>query len=74
MLMRSSGSHDLINEGDTLIIESGYYEFEDGLSLDDITVAGRGMKETILDFKNQQSGAQGFLVTSNGVTLKDFLY
>ena len=64
----------LINEGDTLIIESGYYEFEDGLSLDvdGVTVVGRGMKETILDFKNQQSGAQGFLVTSNGVTLKDF--
>ena len=35
-------------------------------------MVGRGMKETILDFKNQQSGAQGFLVTSNGVTLKDF--
>ena len=52
----------LINEGDTLIIESGYYEFEDGLSLDvdGVTVVGRGMKETILDFKNQQSGAQGF--------------
>ena len=64
----------LINEGDTLIIESGYYEFEDGLSLDvdGVTVVGRGMKETVLDFKNQQSGAQGFLVTSNGVTLKDF--
>ena len=64
----------LINKGDTLIIESGYYEFEDGLSLDvdGVTVVGRGMKETILDFKNQQSGAQGFLVTSNGVTLKDF--
>jgi parallel beta-helix repeat protein len=30
------------------------------------------MNETILDFKNQQSGAQGFLVTSNKVTLKDF--
>ena len=64
----------LMNEGDTLIIESGYYDFEDGLSLDvdGVTVIGRGMEETILDFKNQQSGAQGFLVTSNGVTLRDF--
>ena len=63
-----------MNEGDTLIIESGYYDFEDGLSLDvdGVTVVGRGMEETILDFKNQQSGAQGFLVTSDGVTLKDF--
>ena len=64
----------LMNEGDTLILESGYYQFEDGLSLDvdGVTVVGRGMEKTILDFKNQQSGAQGFLVTSNGVTLKDF--
>ncbi len=64
----------LMSEGDTLLIKSGYYLFEDGLSLDvdDVTVIGEGMNETILDFKNQQSGAQGFLVTSNGVTLKDF--
>ena len=64
----------LMNEGDTLIIEAGYYSFEDGLSLDidGVTVVGRGMEETILDFKNQQAGAQGLLVTSNGVTLKDF--
>ena len=40
----------LINEGDTLIIESGYYEFEDGLSLDvdGVTVVGRGMKKPFL--------------------------
>ncbi len=64
----------LMSEGDTLLIKSGYYLFEDGLSLDvdDVTIIGEGMNETVLDFKNQQSGAQGFLVTSNGVTLKDF--
>ena len=57
----------LMNEGDTLVIESGYYEFEDGLSLDvsNVTIKGEGMEKTILDFKNQQSGAQGFLVTSD---------
>ena len=64
----------LMSEGDTLIMRSGFYSFEDGISLDDdnVTVTGEGMNETILDFKNQQSGAQGFLVTSNKVTLKDF--
>ena len=64
----------IMNEGDTLTIRSGYYAFEDGLSLDidNVTIKGEGMNETILDFKNQQSGAQGFLVTSNKVTLKDF--
>ena len=63
-----------MNEGDTLVIESGYYEFEDGLSLDvsNVTIKGEGMEKTILDFKNQQSGAQGFLVTSDKVTLRDF--
>ena len=64
----------IMNEGDTLTIRSGYYAFEDGLSLDidNVIIKGEGMNETILDFKNQQSGAQGFLVTSNKVTLKDF--
>tara|TARA_B100001250_G_scaffold384557_1_gene379491 strand:+ start:7529 stop:8782 length:1254 start_codon:yes stop_codon:yes gene_type:complete len=64
----------LMSEGDVLIIKSGYYKFEDGLSLDvnQVTIIGEGMNETILDFQNQQSGAQGFLVTSDGVTLKDF--
>ncbi len=63
-----------MSEGDTLLIKSGYYLFEDGLSLDvdNVTIIGEGLDKTILDFKNQQSGAQGFLVTSNEVTLKDF--
>ena len=64
----------LMSEGDTLLIKEGYYLFEDGLSLDvdDVKIIGEGMDKTILDFKDQQSGAQGFLVTSNKVTLKDF--
>ena len=64
----------LMNEGDVLLMKSGYYKFEDGLSLDvnQVIIAGEGMNETILDFQDQQSGAQGFLVTSDGVTLKDF--
>ena len=49
----------LMNEGDTLIIKSGYYSFEDVLSLDvnNVTVTGEGMEETVLDFKNQQSNS-----------------
>ena len=64
----------LMNEGDVLLMKSGYYKFEDGLSLDvnQVTIVGEGMNDTILDFQDQQSGAQGFLVTSDGVTLKDF--
>ena len=64
----------LMSEGDILLIKSVYYLLEDGLSLDvdNVTIIGEGLDKTILDFKNQQSGAQGFLVTSNNVTLKDF--
>jgi len=64
----------VVKEGDTLKLGKGIYYFEDGLSLDvdNVTIEGAGMNETILDFKNQMSGAQGLLVTSDRVTLKDF--
>ena len=64
----------LMDEGDTLILKSGNYWFEDGLSLDvaNVTIQGDGMDETILNFERQVSGAQGLLVTSDSVTLKDF--
>ena len=64
----------LMKDGDTLIIDSGNYIFEDGLSLDvdNVTIKGKGMNETILDFKDQKTGAQGLLVTSDKVTLEGF--
>jgi parallel beta-helix repeat protein len=64
----------LINPGDTLRLGKGTYYFEDGLSLDvdDVTIEGAGMNETVLNFSKQASGAQGLLVTSNKVTLKGF--
>lgn len=64
----------LMETGDTLVIKSGVYVLEDSLSLDvdKVIVRGEGMDKTILDFHDQKSGAQGLLVTSDGVTLKDF--
>ena len=64
----------LMKNGDTLIIDSGNYIFEDSLSLDvdNVTIKGKGMNETILDFKDQKTGAQGLLVTSDKVTLEGF--
>ncbi len=61
-------------EGDTLKLAKGIYYFEDGLSLDvdNVTIEGEGMNDTILNFSKQASGAQGLLVTSNQVTLKEF--
>ena len=64
----------LMKDGDTLIIDSGNYVFEDSLSLDvdNVTIKGKGMNKTILNFKDQKSGAQGLLVTSDKVTLEGF--
>ena len=64
----------LLQPGDTLLLREGVYELEDGLSLDvdKVSILGEGHDRTVLSFKNQVSGAQGLLVTSSGVTLKDF--
>ena len=63
-----------LEPGDILTLKPGEYFFEDGLSLDidDVIFEGSGIDETILNFENQMSGAQGLLVTSNGVTIRDF--
>ena len=60
--------------GDVLTLEPGEYFFEDGISLDvnDVIFEGSGINDTILNFGNQITGAQGLLVTSDGVTLQDF--
>ena len=64
----------LAKPGDTINLEEGLYQFEDGLSLDidNVTIIGAGMDKTVLSFADQKSGAQGLLVTSDGVILKDF--
>ena len=64
----------LANPCDEVHLTSGTYFIEDGLSLDvdNIILSGEGHENTILDFSNQMSGAQGLLVTSNKVLLKDF--
>ena len=63
-----------LEPGDILTLEPGEYFFEDGLSLDvsDVIFEGSGINNTILNFGEQISGAQGLLVTSDGVTLRDF--
>ena len=60
--------------GDIIDLDEGIFYFEDGLSLnvDNVTIQGKGMDKTILSFKNQKSGAEGLMITSNKVVLKDF--
>ncbi|MGE0827734.1 MAG: parallel beta-helix domain-containing protein [Hyphomonadaceae bacterium] len=60
--------------GDTIRLREGRFTLDAGLSLDvdRVTIEGEGMGETILDFTNQRQGAEGLLVTSNEVTLREF--
>jgi parallel beta-helix repeat protein len=59
--------------GDVITIPAGTFEFQRSLSLkvDGVTVRGAGMDKTILNFKNQISGAEGILVTANDFTIED---
>ena len=64
----------LAESGDTIFLKEGIYDLEHGLSLDvaDVTIKGSGMDKTILNFSNQKTGAQGLIITSDNVVLKDF--
>jgi parallel beta-helix repeat protein len=64
----------LAEPGDIIRLTAGIFNLEDPLSLevDNVRIEGEGMNQTILNFKNQKSGAQGLSVTSDNVTLQDF--
>lgn len=64
----------LAEPGDEVVLGAGRYVLTDGLSLDvdGVTVRGAGMNQTVLDFTGQQGSGEGLLVTSDGVTLRDF--
>lgn len=59
--------------GDVVHLGTGKFELTDGLSLDiaNVTVRGDGPGKTILSFDRQKGEAEGLLVTSNGVTIRD---
>lgn len=60
--------------GTSYYFAEGKYSFETGLSvdLDNAHISGAGMDKTIWNFKSQDAGAEGLLVTADGVTLEDF--
>ncbi|MDP1872556.1 parallel beta-helix domain-containing protein [Phenylobacterium sp.] len=60
--------------GDVVELAAGRFELTDGLSLDvdDVTIQGAGPDATILSFDGQQGGAEGLLITSDRVTVRDF--
>ncbi len=63
-----------VSPGDTIILPAGTYALTDGLSLDidGVTVRGQGPDATILSFKEQASGGEGLLVTSDRIVLEGF--
>jgi len=60
--------------GDTVRLGRGRFELSSGLSLnvDRVTIRGEGQERSILSFDNQRRGAEGLLVTSDRVVLRDF--
>jgi len=60
--------------GDTVRLDRGVYELTQGLSLsvDRVTIRGEGSDRTVLNFAGQRRGAEGLLVTADGVLLRDF--
>ncbi len=63
----------LAEPGTIFQFEEGLYHFTDGLSLtvEGVTIRGRGMDKTILSFKDQEAGAEGLYITSDHVLVED---
>ncbi len=64
----------LAEKGSVVELGAGKFDFKSSLSLDvdDVTIKGAGIDKTILSFKGQDAGSEGLIVTSSGVTLRDF--
>jgi parallel beta-helix repeat protein len=62
-----------VSPNSTIAFGEGTFNFAVDLSLDvdNVTIIGQGMDATVLSFKNQQSGAQGLLVTGDHFTIRD---
>ncbi len=59
--------------GDVVRLAAGRFELTDGLSLDvaRVTIAGAGPEKTVLSFDGQKGEAEGLLVTSSQVVVRD---
>src|SRR5579862_1021205 len=59
--------------GDVIEIPEGKFHFDNTLSLtvNGVTLRGKGMDKTILSFTGQKTGAEGVLVKANDFTIED---
>ena len=62
-----------VPSGGTVAFAEGTFDFRVDLSLtvDNVTIQGKGQDKTILSFAHQNDGAQGLLVTANGFAIHD---
>ena len=66
----------LAKPGAVIELPEGKHEVTGQLSLtvDNVTIRGKGMDKTILSFKNQTTGSAGMLVTGNQFTIEDVAF
>ena len=59
--------------GDVIEVPEGKLSFKRGLSLtvNGVTIRGKGMDKSVLSFSDQISGAEGLLVTASDFTIED---
>ncbi|HRI79015.1 MAG TPA: parallel beta-helix domain-containing protein [Cyclobacteriaceae bacterium] len=65
-----------LKDGDTLNLPEGNFMFTRGLDMSsksNVVIRGKGIEKTVLSFRNQSEGAQGFLITHGAnIVLEDF--
>lgn len=63
-----------VKPGQTIQLEEGTFALTRGLSLtiDKVTIRGKGAQKSVLSFKGQDTGSEGLLVKASGVVLEDF--
>ena len=66
----------LAEDGDVINLEAGNFALTKSLSLDgkkNITIRGKGIDKTVLNFKAQTQGAEGIRITNcENIILEDF--
>src|SRR4051812_3449883 len=59
--------------GAVIEIPEGKHDIDTPLSLsvENVTLRGKGIDKSVLSFKNQSTGSAGMMVTGNGFTIED---
>ncbi len=64
----------LAEDGDTIEIPEGFFDFRTQLILDNkknVTISGQGMEKTVLSFRNLRTGGEGVKLVGENIVIKD---